>query len=466
MTVGPRHAPASLLDRRGDEDRCDEDFAAHQNSNAQWRARRTALTVKTSSGAGTSSMLRWLSRRDQSKGGAAAATAAGGRDPEMGDQDAKMRARIDASWDKLQNHPDIDERFKRSFMRAYVLAAVFMLDDDHDFTRREQLVEKRGKDILKLVEFLGKEEPPVISEEALAVARDDGVSVSTREIVSQPDGNSIKLSIVEPEAERAADRPLPCVVYMHGGGMASNSAFDPSYQTIARMLAREGVVVVVPDFRNCEVPTASNPEVAPFPAGLNDCYSALKWVHDNKEDLGIDDRIMVAGESGGGNLALAIAIKAIREGERDLVQHGVYSMCPYIAGQWPQDVKNNGILGTSHLDSENNNIFLYMTPTTSAAMGYNLEAFKAKDPLAWPVFATDEDLAQFPRTVIQVEEFDPLRDEGILFYRRLARNGVRATCKQNMGAIHGSEIMPQAAIEIPLDTCASIAAMARSYPLE
>ena len=59
------------------------------------------------------------------------------------------------------------------------------------------------------------------------------------------------------------------------------------------------------DFRNC-VTSSSVPEVAPFPAGLDDCVSGLRWVAANHEELGIyQGRIVVAGNSGGGNLTLA-----------------------------------------------------------------------------------------------------------------------------------------------------------------
>jgi len=74
------------------------------------------------------------------------------------------------------------------------------------------------------------------------------------------------------------------------------------YRGWGKLIAANGVAVVMVDFRNCVSPS-SVPEVAPFPAGLNDCVSGLKWVVANAARLGIDPaRVIVAGESGGGNL--------------------------------------------------------------------------------------------------------------------------------------------------------------------
>jgi acetyl esterase/lipase len=56
-------------------------------------------------------------------------------------------------------------------------------------------------------------------------------------------------------------------------------------------------------------------------------------------------------------------------------------------------------------------------------MGYGIEAFEARDPLAWPLFATDDDLRGLPRTVISVNECDPLCDEGVAMYRKLLAAG-------------------------------------------
>ena len=86
-----------------------------------------------------------------------------------------------------------------------------------------------------------------------------------------------------------------------------------------------------------------------------------------------------------------------------------------------------------------------------------IEAFRNRDPLAWPAFATAEDVAGLPPTVISVNECDPLRDEGISFYRLLINSGVRARCRQLMGTIHGTEVFPITCPDISHNTASDIA---------
>ena len=90
-------------------------------------------------------------------------------------------------------------------------------------------------------------------------------------------------------------------------------------------------------------------------------------------------------------------------------------------------------------------------------MGYGIEAFNAKNPLAWPGFATPEDVKGLPPVVISVNECDPLRDEGVGFYRLLLTSGVSARCRQVMGTIHGTEIFPVCCPDISRDTASDIA---------
>lgn len=279
------------------------------------------------------------------------------------------------------------------------------------------------------------------------VAPSAGLEISTVEFTSAPDGNTIRIQLIRPRSDVA----LPCVYYIHGGGMQAMSCFDGMYRAWGRIIAHQGVAVAMVDFRNCLLPSSA-PEVEPFPAGLNDCVSGVKWVHAHAEDLGIDPaHIVVAGESGGGNLTLATGLKLKADGDLDLIR-GLYALCPYIAGSWPQErfpssIENNGIL----LDLHNNR----------GAMAYGIEAFGAKNALAWPSFASEDDVRGLVPTVISVNECDPLRDEGIEFYRLLQRAGVPARCRVLLGTIHGTEIMSIACSDISKDTAASIALFCR-----
>jgi acetyl esterase/lipase len=158
----------------------------------------------------------------------------------------------------------------------------------------------------------------------------------------------------------------------------------------------------------------------------------------------------VAGESGGGNLTLATGMQLLRDGDIGLVS-GLYALCPYIAGGWPQDrfpssIENEGILLNLHHNR--------------GAVAYGLEHFEARNPLAWPAFATVDDVAGLPRTFISVNEADPLRDEGVDFYRLLLEAGVAAQCRTVMGTSHGMDVFTAVLPDISRETAASIARFA------
>lgn len=279
------------------------------------------------------------------------------------------------------------------------------------------------------------------------VASFQGLRIETKEFVSQPDGNTIKVQYIRPDT----DEVLPCVYYIHGGGMMFFSCFDGNYCAWGRTIAQQGVAVAMVDFRNSLVPSSA-PEIAPFPAGLNDCVSGTEWVASAHAELGIDPtRIIVAGESGGGNLTLATGMKLLRDGAVDRIS-GLYALCPYIAGEWPlpenpSSTENNGIV----LDLHNN----------EGQVAYGIEEVEKRNPLAWPGFAQASDVQGLPRTCISVNECDPLRDEGLGFFRLLLAAGVPAQCRQVMGSVHGSDTMPIFCPEVTRETARSIAAFAR-----
>ena len=244
--------------------------------------------------------------------------------------------RADQTWEhpisKITDDPRIDPRIKAFF---------------GDFTSSPSNVANRE-------ELLARANSPAAAAatarmEALwdqydmeAIAPSHGFTERTVTFSSQPDGNEIPILLIRPEGDEA----LPCVYAIHGGGMSAGTCFDDRARAWARLLARHGVAVAAVEFRNSIVPSVTT-EVAPYPAGLNDCVSGLRWIADHADELGVDtSRIVVAGASGGGNLTLALGLRLNREGDTDLVS-GLYALCPYIAGSWPRDdlpssIENNG----------------------------------------------------------------------------------------------------------------------------
>ena len=335
---------------------------------------------------------------------------------------------------KLAEDPRIDPRIKVIFGSVELPALPSVAS-------REELLEQENSDAARagaaqfkaFLEAMGPEE----------VAPSKGLSIRTERFTSSPDGNTVNIQFIRPDN----DHVLPCVYYIHGGGMQFLSCYDGNYRAWGRMIAAQGVAVAMIDFRNALHPS-SVPEVEPFPAGLNDCVSGLKWVCANAASLGIDaGRIIIAGESGGGNLTLATGMKLKQDGDIGLIK-GLYALCPFIAGEWPLPQNPSSV--------ENDGIFLNLHNNRNA-MAYGIEAFRARNPLAWPGFASADDMKGLPPVVISVNECDPLRDEGINFYRLLIRNGVDARCRQVMGTVHATEVFPACCPDISRDSALAIA---------
>ena len=340
---------------------------------------------------------------------------------------------------KLSEDPRIDPRIKAIF------AAMPETPNPGDAASREELLEAANSEEAKAASAGMEHFLAMCDTEEIAPSA--GLATDTRTFESAPDGNTIKVQYIRPDNAEV----LPCVYYIHGGGMQSMSCFMGNYRAWGRIIAAQGVAVAMVDFRNALTPSSA-PEVLPYPAGLNDCVSGVKWLNANADALGVDaDRVVIAGESGGGNLTLATGLRLHKDGDIGLV-HGLYALCPYIAGRWPtpenpSSTENNGIL----LDLHNNR----------GAMAYGIDELEAENPLAWPGFATEDDVRGLPPVVISVNECDPLRDEGINFYRLLLRAGVAAQCRQVMGTIHGTEIFPMTCPEISRETARSLADFCR-----
>jgi len=208
------------------------------------------------------------------------------------------------------------------------------------------------------------------------------------------------------------DRPLPLVVYLHGGGWMLGSI--DSFDTVVRALANAaGVMVLSVGYRLA-------PE-APFPAGLEDSIAAVRWAAAEASELGADpERLAIAGDSAGGNLATVVARRL--RGEVDLrMQALIYP------------VTDAGCNTASYRD------FGERHGLTAASMRrfWNLYLDGAEGLQEDTSPLRSGDLAGSPPAFILTAGFDPLRDEGEAYCEALREAGVEAECRRYAGAIHG-----------------------------
>ena len=269
------------------------------------------------------------------------------------------------------------------------------------------------------------------------------------EVIQGVDGNKITLHIHTPNHVEGA---VPCIYHTHGGGMVLLSAADPMFVRIRNRLAATGLCVVGVEFRNGGGALGNHP----FPAGLNDCASGARWVHENRKDLGISGMVM-AGESGGGNLAVATTLLAKQQGWLQALD-GVYAMCPYVYGGYADPAPD--LLSLTENDGYHAMSCRLMA---SLVRVYDPDGANAANPLAWPYFATASDLEGLPPHVISVNELDPLRDEGLALYRKLLRAGTPAIARTVHGTPHAGDLMfPDITPDIYSETVRSISGFAKA----
>ncbi|NLD77370.1 MAG: alpha/beta hydrolase [Acidimicrobiales bacterium] len=274
-----------------------------------------------------------------------------------------------------------------------------------------------------------------------------GVDRST-ETVTGADGNEVTLYVHRPST---VDEPVPGILHLHGGGGVMLSAADVGYVRWRDELAALGTVVVGVEFRN----GAGRLGTHPFPAGLNDCAAGLEWIDANRSELGLS-AVLVSGDSGGGNLSLATALKAKRDGVLARVD-GVYALCPYVSNAYAAPTEDLPSL------TDNDGLLVSVAMLGAMAKAYTPEDADADNPLAWPHHASGEDVADLPPHAISVNELDPLRDEGLAYYRKLLAAGVPARCRTVNGTFHAAENNYFAAIpDVVRATLSDIVAFARS----
>lgn len=274
----------------------------------------------------------------------------------------------------------------------------------------------------------------------------DGVTTTTTTIPGA-DGNDITLYISRPSNAGT----LPALVHLHGGGMAIGSATDLCYSRGREYLAGTGLVVIGVEFRNSGGKLGPHP----YPAGLNDCAAAVRWTYANRADLGVS-HLIVGGESGGGNLTLTVAHKAKREGWLNEIA-GLYAQCPFLSNRWaelPDDLPSL---------RECDGYFIGSRQGALLGVLYDPTGEHARDATAFAGMATDEELTGLPPHVISVNELDPLRDEGLLYYRRLLRAGVPTVGRVVAGTCHaGDLLLPGALPEVFAASMRDVSGFAKS----
>ena len=245
------------------------------------------------------------------------------------------------------------------------------------------------------------------------------VKVEDRQIPS-PDG-AVPVRIYTPAG--AGPGPLPVLVWFHLGGFVFGSV--EWVDAITRALAnRSGCIVVSVDYR-------LSPE-HPYPAARDDAWTAVTWVATHAPEIGADrDRLAVGGDSAGGNLATVCCLMAREQGG------------PSIAFQLLIYPSTDCTEGSFELPShkENGEGYLISNADLRLWWGHYLSGgANPADPYLSPLQAAD--LSGLPPALVITAEYDPLRDEGEEYGRRLAESGVPTEVRRYDGQIHAFFVAP------------------------
>jgi acetyl esterase len=210
---------------------------------------------------------------------------------------------------------------------------------------------------------------------------------------------------------------LPIIIHYHGGGFIQPIVpwMEHSFWDAANKF---NAIVFAIDYR-----------VAPeykFPAAVNDCYNAFKWISEHGGQFGGDtSRIIIKGESSGANLVAVVCQKAKQEGIAHRIKLQVMN----------SPLTDNPDHAQLYPSMQQNATGYFLT---KASVLFSMETYADKKDYSDPAFAPIlfKNLSGLPPAVIITAEFDPLRDEGIAYAERLKKAGVRVWDKCFPGQIH------------------------------
>lgn len=246
---------------------------------------------------------------------------------------------------------------------------------------------------------------------------------SSRDLSVQPEGvPPLKLRLIRPVGS-VETQTLPALVFFHGGGWTIGDL--DTHDTLCRELANgAGCAVVSVDYR-------LGPE-SRFPAAVDDCVAATRWLHAHAAELGVDaSRLAVGGDSAGGNLAAVVALTLRDQGPKDVFASLRHQLLIYPA---------TDLRGTT--DSHVRNAEGYLLTRDSLAYynsHYLADLSQKEDWRASPLLHPD--LSQLPSALVITAGFDPLCDEGLLYAQRLSESGVACSYSCFQRQIHGFILM-------------------------
>jgi acetyl esterase len=231
-------------------------------------------------------------------------------------------------------------------------------------------------------------------------------------------GGRIPIRVYTPR-ELAPNEKLPALVWYHGGGYVIGDL--DTHDWACRALANEAdCIVVAVDYR-----------LAPehkFPAAVEDCYSALKWVAAHAAEIHADaERIAVGGDSAGGNLATVVSILARDDGSPKLC----FQLLVYPVTAPEPETKSH------HAFAEG---YLLTRKTITWFFTHYLRSSKDANDFRYAPLEAD-DLSSLPPALIIVAGFDPLRDEGVEYAEALIHAGNRVRLSNYEGMVHGFYLM-------------------------
>ena len=243
----------------------------------------------------------------------------------------------------------------------------------------------------------------------------DGISIEVHR-VSSTDGVEVDVRTYR-RVDGRTDRPA--ALFIHGGGMVLGSAeMDDGH--CAALAAELDIVVASVDYRLA-------PE-HPFPAALEDCHAALRWLAAPDGALGVDpSRIAVLGQSAGGGLAAGLALLARDRGEVSICFQGLtYPML--------DDTTASGVA----FDLEDTRV--WSGGANAIAWQHYLGGLEGGEVPAYAAPARAADLAGLPPAIITVGDRDLFLHEDIAYADALLRAGVAVELHVYPGALHGSVV--------------------------